>query len=262
MKEYSFSVDVDDDKGQPFGPVNKENMDLARFLIDFSCWLDTGESISKIEHLMILANPPQTVPPWQQDYPLDQTSSTEVPVDSFPLLPWDQSINADGKSVRMAFTAGTPGLTYAVSFTCTGAVSQRRREVDILLVIDLPLNPGMVSPGDLPDPEAAGPTIINVSTALPLGFTGRLYVENTSGAPIQITLPPSPSLGDIISPVDIARNFVTFPCTYKGSVADLIYADNTFLTTISGDDLSFEWAGDHWIVLTNRYGFIAAGSSP
>jgi hypothetical protein len=92
---------------------------------------------------------------------------------------------------------------------------------------------------------------------LPLGFAGRIYVENGSSAPLTITLPVTPTEGQRIAPVDINGNAATYPITYAGAVGDNIYASPTFVSDVNYDDLIFEWVGDHWIVLASRYTFLA-----
>jgi len=257
-KEYSFTVDDDDDKGQAFGPVSKENIDIARFLIDFSCWLDTSETIAEIDYLMTaVQQPPQTLPPWQADYPLDTAVPATPPDDLYPLTLVSQEISTNGLQVILKFSAGTPGLAYVVSFAARTSVSGRRRQVDILLAIDQPLNPAMVSPGDVPaGTSPTAPLVIGGTTALPLGFNGRVYVENASGGPITVTLPPSPTQGQLLSIVDINGNADANPITFKGNVSDLIYGANTFVTDLPYDDIRFEWTGSHWIMLAQHYGFL------
>lgn len=260
MLEYYFSVDVDDDKGVPFGPVNKDNMDVSRLIVDFSCWLDPSESITELAHLMILAEPPASVPPWRSNYPLDETTIVTVPVDAYPLAFVRNQVIHSGKAVALDMGGGTPGLTYVVSFVATAGVSRRRREVDILLVIDQPLNPGMVALSPGVTPVYVYPLVINMTTALPFGLNGRVYIDNTTGAPITVTLPPSPLMGDVVCFLDIGFTNGTYPVTFIGAFGseNILHPSGIteFVSTFAGDDLCFEWTGTFWAVASKHYGFL------
>jgi hypothetical protein len=257
--EYIFQVDVDDDKGKPFGPVNKENLDIARFIYDFSEWLDESETVGQIDHVAIAtAPPPPPQPPWQVDYPLDNTSATAPPPDVYPLTIVDVAIPCmEGLGVEIKVNAGTPGLTYVLSFAMTGTTSHRRRQVDTLVTIDWPLNPALVTPGDV-TPTWTVPLIVGGSTALPLGFAGRVYIENDTTAPIQITLPPTPDIGQVVSTLDVFQNAAQYPVTFVGDGVDPINASSgdDFVSAISGDDLNFEWTGSFWALGSNKYLFL------
>jgi hypothetical protein len=252
--EYYFAVNTDDDKGVPFGPVDKDNMDISRLLIDFSCWLDPSESITLLEHLLIAADPPQTVPPWQANYPLDQTSSIVIPEDLYPLSFWRNNIVQAGKAVALDMASGTPGLTYVVSFVATAGVSLRKREVDVLLKIDQPLNPGMLALAPT-FPVYVYPLFITMTTALPLGFQGRVYIDNQQSAPITVTLPPSPALGDVVMVLDYGLTASTYPVTFIGAFGSENFGDigTEFVSNINGDDLTFEWTGIYWAVGTKLF---------
>jgi hypothetical protein len=244
--EYYFNVNTDDDKGTPFGPVNKDNMDISRLIVDFSCWLDPSESITRIDHMMIKADPPQVAPPWRANYPLDETSSTVIPVDTYPLEYVDHSIIHGGKAVIVDMAAGTPGLTYAVSFSVTAGVSLRRRLVDILMVIDIPLNPDMVALSDGATPSYTYPLVVNTTTNLPYGFTGRVYVENTVETAITITLPPTPDLGDEIVIKDVLGNSAEFFITIVGDSAATIDRAASLVLRSPFAAATLEWSGSWW----------------
>jgi hypothetical protein len=247
--EYYFNVNTDDDKGTPFGPVNKDNMDISRLIVDFTTWLDPSQSITRLDHMMIKADPPQIAPPWQANYPLDETSSTVVPVDTYPLEYVDHSIIHSGKAVVVDLSAGTPGLTYAVSFSATAGVSLRRRLVDILMVIDIPLNPDMVALSDGATPSYTYPLVINTTTLLPVGFTGKVYVENTVAMPITVTLPPTPDLGDAIDIKDVPGNAATYNITVVSADGSLIDDMASYLIEYGFGNLGVEWSGSRWSIL-------------
>jgi len=246
MYEYYFAVNTDDDKGVPFGPVNKENMDISRLLVDFTCWLDPSESITAIGHLAIEPNPPQSVPPWQSNYPLDEFSSVVIPTDTYPLDFVRQSVINSGKAVALDMSAGTPGLTYAVSFSATAGVSVRRRLVYILMAIDMPLNPAMVAVSEGAMPTYSYPLIINVSTVLPFGFTGTVYVENISGAALAITLPQAPVLGHSVAIKDVTGNSGEFWITITGADGATIDKSPSLVLRAPFSAATLEWSGSGW----------------
>jgi len=244
--EYYFNVNTDDDKGTPFGPVNKDNMDISRLIIDFTSWLDPNESITRIDHMMIKADPPQTAPPWQANYPLDETSSIVIPVDIYPLEFVRNSIIHGGKAVIVDMAAGTPGLTYAVSFSATAGVSLRRRLVDILMVIDIPLNPDMVALSDGATPSYSYPLIINTTTILPGGFDGRVYVENTTAAPLSVTLPPSSVLGQRLLIKDTVGNAGEWPITILGG-DQVIEGAPSLVMSRNYNWVELDFSGTQWV---------------
>lgn len=245
--EYYFSVDTDDDKGVPFGPVNKDNLDVSRLIIDFTCWLDANESVTEISYLTVLANPALPLPSWQANYPLDETSATP-PVDTYPLVIIEQSVIHGGKAVVLDLAAGTPQLSYAVSFAAVAGVSRRRRLVDILMVIDKPLNPALVADAPVP-PVYIYPLIIHTTTILPYGFAGKVYVDNTSAAPLTVTLPPSPTLGDAIDIKDVPGNAMTYNITVISPDGSLIDDMASYLIAYGFGNIGVEWSGSRWSIL-------------
>lgn len=252
--EYTFQITVDDDKGVPFGPINKDNMDISRLIVDFTCWLDPSESITLLEHLMVTNELPALVPPWRSNYPLDETTMTPVLEDLYPLIFYRNNIIQAGKAVVIDMAAGTPGLTYVVSFVAQAGVSLRKRVVDILMVIDQPLNPNMVDIGDV-IPTYAYPLFITMTTALPLGFAGRVYIDNQTSAPMVVVLPPSPLLGDVVSVLDYGETATSYPVTFEGATGSENFStDGTeFVSNVNGDDLTFEWTGIYWAVGTRLF---------
>jgi hypothetical protein len=248
--EYYFAITTDDDKGVPFGPVNKDNLDVARLIIDFSCWLDTNESITEISYMAIRANSMASSSiSWRANYPINCADySTSVPtVDSYPLIFVDHSVIHEGRAVVVDVAAGTPLYNYVVSFTATAGLSRRRRLVDILMTIDQPINPDMVAVGG-PVPVYYYPLIVHTSTIFPADFKGRVYVDNTTGGPITMTLPLSPTAGDEVCFLDIAGNFDEFPVTFIGAPGSTTFEDGgTSITAKSQhEDICFEWTGAYW----------------
>ena len=166
---------------QPFGPITKENLDVTLLIFDFSCWLNAGETIGSIAQPAIKLEGAVPVPPWQNDYPLDDTSVTKPPADTYPLMIQSAAITTTATQVQVRVSAGTPGLNYVVSVVATSSepTQPRRKQVDCLVTIEVPLNPDMVS-ASAPDITAVSPIIVNGSQTLPLGFSGRVYVQNTA----------------------------------------------------------------------------------
>ena len=251
MHEYYFSLDTDDDKGTPFGPVNKENLDISRLIVDMSCWLDPSESIIRLEHMMIYANPPSSVHHWQSDYPLNGCgySSGGYTSDTYPLDFVRQSVIHGGKVAAIDVAAGTPGFVYAVSFTATAGVSLRRRLVDILMEIDIPLNPTMVALSDAPPPSFIYPLVVTASTTLPYGFYGKIYVENSTGAPITITLPPSPTTGQNLVIKDTLGNAGTHAITVMGNGYN-IEGVPSLLMSRNYNWVQLDFTGAQWVQIS------------
>ena len=246
--DYRF--DVFPNTTQPFGPVFKENMDIVRLVIDFTCWLEGGEVIYAVSTPAIAIEGSPT-PPWQNDYPLDNTSVTVVPVDAYPLTVQSVYFTLNGAQVEIRLAAGTPGINYVVSVVATSSepVRQRRKQVDVLVTIEQPLNSDLVQVAS-PDPTAVMPIIVTGNTNLPLDYNGQVYIQNTSGGPITITLPVAPTQLQRVAPVDILGNASLFPVTIAGALpADKIYTSPTYVIDVDYDDLIFEWEGDHWITI-------------
>lgn len=248
--EYYFAVTTDDDKGMPFGPVNKDNMDVSRLIVDFTCWLDPNETITQIANMMIGAGlcPSANIGfgAWQSDYPVNCCSTPTVPPDdTYPLTFVHTAVVNAGKMVEVDVSGGTPGLTYAVSFTVTAGVSFRRRVIDICVAIDQPINPAMVGLGGM-YPSFDFPLVINVSTDLPFGFSGRVYVENTTSAPLTVTLPPSPSLGQSVLIKDILGNCATWPITVVGG-ASTIEDQPTLVMSYNYNWVELSFTNTQWV---------------
>lgn len=253
-KDWYFTVMADDTAA--YGPATKENLDIIRLVFDFTCWLD-NEGIGAITYPQIMIEPLLPVPTWQNDYPLDNTSVTEPIEDLYPLAVVAESVTGLSSKLEIRVGAGTPGATYVVSAIVRGATTMRRKQVDCLVKVEVPLNPSMVGEMDITPEELAPPLVVGGSATIPVNYHGRVYVENGTGFPITITLPASPFVLQRIEPVDILGTFGTAPCTYVGAPANLIDGLTVFITDTPHDDLIFEWTGSQWIVLTSRYGMLA-----
>lgn len=258
--ENDYVFYVDSGTTQPFGPVSKENLDITRLVFDFTCWLvdaddGTTEPISSVGFPAIGLASQAGYPPWQVDYPFSDNTTPVVIEDTYPLTIQSVTIAAGATEVEVLVSAGTPGVEYVVSVVASAATTRRRKQVDCLVSVEAPLNPDLLA-ASTPDPTAGAPLIVSGDTTLPLGFDGRVYVENGSSAPITITLPITPNQAQRVAPVDINGNANTYPITYAGAPGDNIYSSPTFVSDVNFDDLIFEWTGDHWIVLSSRYTFL------
>lgn len=258
MASNDYKFDVLADTLDPFGPVRKENVDIIRLLFDFHCWLDDADvtdPISAVSYPIIGAEAKIPVPPWQHDYPLDNTSVTAAPAeDTYPLSVQSVAISSSASRVEVRLAAGTPGITYVVSVIASSATTKRRKQVDCFVTIDQPVNPNLLAQAAPDVEEVTPPLIVSGDTTLPLGFAGRIYIE--ASAPMTLTLPLTPAQGQRIAPVDILGNVATYLVTVAGAPGDNIYGSPTFVMDINYDDLIFEWTGDHWIVLASRYAFL------
>jgi len=118
------------------GRITKDNADRRRIVVDFAIlqWLDPGEIIASyttpvvvVEQVLVQTNPYVTTLP------------STPPVDTTPLVVNDVAIIANGTQVQMYAEQGTPGLTYKVTFTVTGNTSTRIKQVDILVLVRMPV---------------------------------------------------------------------------------------------------------------------------
>lgn len=252
-KDWFFTVMADDTAA--YGPITKENLEFTRVVFDFSCWLD-NEGIGAVSYPQIKAEPLAPVPTWQNDYPLDATSVTDVPEDLYPLTVIAEAVTGLSSKLEIRLGGGTPGVVYVVSALVRGATTMRRKQVDVLVSVQVPLNESMVGEVDIAPDEITPPLVVGGTATIPVNFSGRVYVENGTGLPITITLPAAPFVLQRIEPVDILGTFGTAPCTYVGAPANLIDGQTAFVTDIPHDDLIFEWTGSQWIVLIHRYGML------
>lgn len=253
-KDWFFTVMADDTAA--YGPATKQNLDIIRLVFDFSCWLD-NEGIGATTYPQIKVEPLLPVPPWQNDYPLDNTSVTEPVEDLYPLMVIAEAVTGLSSKLEIRVGSGTPGATYVVSAIVRGATTMRRKQVDCLVTVETPLNESMVGEVDITPEELAPPLVVGGSATIPVNYHGRVYIENGTGYPITITLPASPFVLQRIEPVDILGTFGTAPCYFVGAPANLIDGETYFYTDTPHDDLIFEWTGAQWIILTSRFGMLA-----
>jgi len=257
-KDYKFTVFPTDLK--PFGVVGKENLDVIRLTYDFSCYLESGETVQQVEFPTISVAPAGTNRSnWRQDYPIDCCPAGTTADDLYPLRVVSEAITNVGKSVEIRVNTGTPEFTYALSFVIVASTTRRRKQVDTLIRIEKPLNLTMVGPGDL-DPDVVAPIIINGSTALPMGFDGLVVLQNTSNTSgIVITMPPNPVLGQMLEFIDALGKDQLYPVTFRGDGDVPIDSDGrlTFVSSINYDALRWKWMGSNWHLMSFRFTFLA-----
>jgi ABC-type long-subunit fatty acid transport system fused permease/ATPase subunit len=116
------------------GRVTKDSADVRRFTVDFSQWLDAGETISALTTPVIVI---ELTASW--------TNGTYIstppipPTDTTPLVIISSAILITGLQVQVLCGVGTPGLTYKITFVVTGASSGRQKQIDVLVTVRQPV---------------------------------------------------------------------------------------------------------------------------
>lgn len=214
MDAGDYRFDIFPNTTQPFGPVVKENLDITLLIFDFTCWLNEGETISWVPQPVVALEGNTLVPPWQNDYPLDNTSVTGPPNDDYPLVVLSTAITNGSTGLEVRISAGTPGLNYVVSVIVNSTVSERRKQVDCLVTVDQLINSNVISqstPGSIENI-----IVIGGNTTIPIGFIGFALVENNTSAPITVTMPVDHPSGKRITVKDAIGNAGTYPITISG----------------------------------------------
>lgn len=147
------------------GTVLKERTDHSRVTVDFSKWLDAGETIKQIVSQSIVlgmsgwsntAYPDPWYPP---------------PDDPTPLVFELVSLINGATAIQVLLDDGTPGNSYTVTFVVHGLVSNR--EVTAEVGVQVAGNPPVV-------PQTQAPPILPPYAALPITggtLTGALYLS-------------------------------------------------------------------------------------
>lgn len=106
----------------------KENPDRSRVVVDFLDWLDPGEGVSATTTPVITVD---ATGGWSCSDP----ALNPAPADTTPLtLVSVTMMDATTKAVLL-LDAGTPGLTYLVSFVATGGTSGRKQAIEVRMTI-------------------------------------------------------------------------------------------------------------------------------
>lgn len=253
-KDYDFTVFPSD--LEPYGVVGKENLDIIRLTYDFSCYLETGETVQSIEFPTIKSVSVDVAQNWRQDFPVECVTP-EVLEDIYPLIVVSEAITNAGHSVEIRVNAGTPLFTYVLSFIAVASVTRRRKQVDTLITIEQPVNSAMLGPGQI-NPDIVPPLVITDTTALPMGFDGLVILQNANNSGIVVTLPPNPQLGQMLEFIDAYGKDGAYPVTFRGDGDVPIDGDGSlaFVSSISYDCLRWKWVGANWHLMATRFDFL------
>lgn len=219
------------------GNSQKQHIDVRKYFFDFKRWLDRNETITRLSNFAAL--PGQAAWGWQVDYPF--ASEPLDVVDDFPLI-LDETAILSGKTVSLMLASGTPGVSYLVSFLAIAGTG-RAKQVDIVVsVTPPPVTSPAPGPPDMPSVPSE---TIYETTELPAGAAGYIYVNNNTLAPISITLPPTPGVGQTLTIKDIAGNASTYPITIIGG-AD-IEGEPTLTMGYNYNWVEITFTGAEWV---------------
>jgi hypothetical protein len=106
------------------GRLTKETTDLRRATVDFTPWIDTGETISSytapvITNLTAAAR---------------LTAGLPTVPDTTPLTVANAYLIENATMVQLFLAAGTPGMSYQVQFVATGS-STRQQTIELCVTI-------------------------------------------------------------------------------------------------------------------------------
>jgi hypothetical protein len=241
--------------------VRKKNLDVTLLIFDFTCWLNSGETISTISMPSVHVEAAAPVPPWQNDYPLDNTSAYP-PSDTYTLTIQSSTIASSSTQIQILVAAGTPGLSYVVSAVATSSATQsRHKQIDCIVTIEMPLNFELLSgsPGgptsivreiDTAAPLTGGPITssgtIGLATPLAInyggtgGITGNAALDSLSaaaGATIGTLQRSGSGLWSVAAPAPPTNQTITLSGDVTGSGAVAI---TTTLATVNATVGTFQ----------------------
>lgn len=219
------------------GSISKDSADVSRAVVDFSQWLDQGETLSAVSALSIAVLTNAIWEPWQ---------SPTLPPQPPPVVPDTDtltsaaapSILAGATQVSFEVANGTPGLSYICTYTASGSASGRIKEIDVQVNVRLPAAAGQTLGATFAAPViatlSAGGTTQATAASLPAPTNivtsvggvrlsafvagGRQQVFNRSGASLTVFPPAGHQIETMgnNAPVTIALNSnATF--TFNGS---------------------------------------------
>jgi hypothetical protein len=96
-----------------------------------------------------------------------------------------------------------------------------------------------------PASSPAAPIQVGGSTVLPVGSAGDVSINNIAAAPITITLPASPTLGQALMFKDAAGNAGTYPITIV-SAAGSIDGNASYQLMSNYMSVELYWMGSQW----------------
>jgi hypothetical protein len=232
--------------GGMVGTVLKGTNDVRAVTVDMSAWLAPGELIGSVITLPILLATVIETSSWQLYPPPDSAtpsvSLAPLPPDTTTLVLDDAAVLSNGVQVQLMLAVGTPGLAYIVSFLVVSDLSERQKEIDILVIVSASLN--AVAPPGAPPVTL----IVSGTTTIPTGYVGDAYVENATSAPFTVTLPQDPFLGQAIEATDVIGNCGTYTVTWVGYGGVTINGESDFLFNTDNQSAKFKWTGTQWMV--------------
>jgi hypothetical protein len=107
--------------------LNKQPEAVTRATVDFSQWVDSGETITAVTFPVVSLLPSGWSGPFPWSPPYDPGTP---PVDSNPLLVQTSVLLSGNLQVQMFLINGTVGLAYQVQFVATGT-SGRQIPIEI-----------------------------------------------------------------------------------------------------------------------------------
>lgn len=221
------------------GNSTKQHPDVRKYYFDFKRWLDVSDTISFLSNFSAL--PGQATWGWQVDYPFG-TVPSDIP-DSMPLIFNQTALLMSGKTVSLMMSSGTPGLSYLVSFLATAATG-RAKQIDLVVAVTPPaVTRSAPEPPEMPPVPSM---TIYETTTLPGGASGNIYVSNVTLAPMSVTLPPSPVVGQNLTIKDISGTAALYPITVVGASAN-IEGQPTLIMNYNYNWVELSFTGAQWV---------------
>jgi hypothetical protein len=228
-----------------FTPVVKQSIDAREVIIDFSRWLDTGESIATLSNFAILANPSASYPSWQTDFPF-VTPTTPAPADTIPL------VLIDGATVLSSSRAPADRQRHAWSRLYGVVPSDRGADS---------APQGNRHPGQH---QSAGEFFHDLvdNGSGSIGYGGQQHggagcrnyrlgqcEQYQRRRRSRLRCRPTPVLDQTINAKDVAGNAGTNAITWQGAAGALIDGAATFVWGVSSAADQFKWTGSGWSIL-------------
>jgi hypothetical protein len=168
-----------------------------------------------------------------------------APVDLYPLYVAMATVEAGGKRAVMLIGGGCAGMTYGLSVLAEAQPTQRRKIIDLLVCIGVP----MVELR-LPEPLPPPPFLyVKGSINLPIGTVGSVYVQNEAGSSITIGLPALPNVDDDLVIKDIVGNADTYNIVIQSVDGSMIDGQSFYVIMFKYGALHIKWTGTKWNIL-------------
>jgi hypothetical protein len=225
--------------------ASKEWTDVSMVVFDFTSWLGSDQYLAVASDVLFQTAPQSTNVGVWVPFPGGCCSGTQadvpLPADVNPITLAGLAMLPGGKKVELSLGNGTPGLAYLASFFVAAGPYARRKEVGVIMTC-FALRPftGVVLP---PPPPVF---VIGGSGPLPVGTSGPININNTTNAPITITLPASPVSGQTLYFKDVAGNAGTYQITILPSVGSMIDNRTEFYMYQNYQAVEMYWTGTGW----------------